>query len=73
MTTEHSPNAVALEVTSALLVPAAAFGFIRVFAEAGAVVPILVAAVLSTALATPATYAVRLATSPRPLPMRRDS
>ncbi len=52
MTTEHSPNAVALEVTSALLVPAAAFGFIRVFAEAGAVVPILVAAVLSTALAT---------------------
>ncbi len=39
------------EVAAALLVPAAAFGFARVFEQTSAVVPILGAALLSTALA----------------------
>ncbi|MDH3681161.1 MAG: DUF3488 domain-containing protein, partial [Acidimicrobiia bacterium] len=42
---------VVLEVAAALLVPAAAFGFIRVFVDANAITPIIGAALLSTAVA----------------------
>lgn len=43
-----------LELASAALVPAAAFGFVRVFADANAVLPLVGAALLSTAIAVAA-------------------
>jgi transglutaminase-like putative cysteine protease len=46
-----SPPPAALEIASALLVPAAAFGFIRVFDIASAVTPLIGASLLSTAVA----------------------
>ncbi|MEM9615225.1 MAG: DUF3488 domain-containing protein, partial [Actinomycetota bacterium] len=42
---------VLLEVAAALLVPAAAFGFVRVFDDGGAIVPLIGASLLSTAVA----------------------
>ena len=42
---------VALEIASALLVPAAALGFTKIFVDNGAVLPILASALASTALA----------------------
>ncbi len=42
---------IALELAAALLVPTAAFGFIRVFIDSAAVIPIIGAALLSTAVA----------------------
>ncbi len=45
-------SAIPLEVTSALIVPAAVFGFGRIFESYSAIGPILVATLLSTLLAT---------------------
>jgi transglutaminase-like putative cysteine protease len=49
--TRRGPTPVALELAAALLVPAAVFGFTRVFKDSGAIAPIMGAALLSTALA----------------------
>ncbi len=46
----HSPFP--LEITSALIVPAAVFGFVRIFESIEAIAPIVVASLLSTLLAT---------------------
>ncbi|MEM8926005.1 MAG: DUF3488 and transglutaminase-like domain-containing protein [Actinomycetota bacterium] len=47
---ERSTHPIPLELASALLVPAAAYGFIRVFSETSAVTPLIGAALLSTAV-----------------------
>ena len=48
--TERRPAPVVLEIAAALLVPAAAYGFIRVFEQAGDLAPIAGTALLSTAV-----------------------
>ncbi len=49
-TTPTTTAPVSLEITAALLVPAAAFGFIRVFDAGDAITPLVGAALLSTAV-----------------------
>lgn len=52
MTTDRRANGpLILEIAAALMVPAACYGFVRVFIEQGALGPIVGAAVLSTAVA----------------------
>ncbi|MCP4228313.1 MAG: hypothetical protein GY773_33600, partial [Actinomycetia bacterium] len=50
MKPESSPS-IAIEIASALLVPSAAYGFIRVFDATNAVTPLIGASLLSTAVA----------------------
>lgn len=50
MSRSTRPAPVPLELAAALLVPAATFGFTRVFLETGAITPIVGAALLSTAV-----------------------
>lgn len=51
MTTQQAHPPAWLEIVAALLVPSACYGFVRVFADASSVLPLIGAALLSTAAA----------------------